>query len=94
MVPVTLEKHLNPHPTRELSSPVVRPLRPRDPDKEATDWVSPVHAVQETSHLVSVPDIAPLELGQGHRAVVDVVEDGRNLHAGCSRRWLVWKVLS
>ena len=26
MVPVTLEKHLNPHPTRELSSPVVRPL--------------------------------------------------------------------
>jgi hypothetical protein len=39
-----------------------------------------VEGLEQTPHLLTVPDIAPLELRQGHVAAVDVVEDGGDLH--------------
>lgn len=32
------------------------------------------------AHLVAIPDVTPLELGQGHVATVDVDEDGGDFH--------------
>ena len=39
-----------------------------------------VEGIKQPPHLVAIPDVAPLELGQGHVAAVDMVEDGGDLH--------------
>jgi hypothetical protein len=39
-----------------------------------------VEGIEQTPHLASIPDIAPLELRQGHIGAVDVVEDGGDFH--------------
>jgi hypothetical protein len=39
-----------------------------------------VKRVEESAHLVAVPDIAALELREGHVATVDVVEDRGDFH--------------
>lgn len=38
--------------------------------------------VEEAAHLISVPEVAALKLGQGHVAAVDMVENHRDFHAG------------
>lgn len=39
-----------------------------------------MHTIEQTPHLVAVPNVAPLELRQGHVAAVDVAEDGGDFH--------------
>jgi len=39
-----------------------------------------VEGIEQPPHLITIPDVAPLELRQGHMAAIDVVEDGRDLH--------------
>jgi hypothetical protein len=39
-----------------------------------------VEGIEQAWDLVTVPDVAPLELRQGHVAAVDVVEDGGDFH--------------
>ncbi len=51
-----------------------------DPDKEAANGVPLVQGLHQASHLVSIPDVAALELRQRHVAVVDEVEDLRDFH--------------
>ena len=55
-------------------------LRLRGPDQQAADRMALVERIEQPAHLVAIPDVAPLELGQGHVAAVDVVEDGGDLH--------------
>jgi hypothetical protein len=50
------------------------------PNEETTDRVTSIEGLEETTHLVSIPDIAALELRQRHMAAVDVAENGRDLH--------------
>jgi hypothetical protein len=50
------------------------------PDQQSTDRVAFVEGIEQTPHLASIPDIAPLELRQGHIGAVDVVEDGGDFH--------------
>ena len=56
----------------------------RDPHQQAADRMPAVQGLHQALDLVAVPDVAPLEFGQGHVAAVDVVEDGRNLHCDSS----------
>ena len=59
------------------------------PDQQSTDRVALVEGSEQTPHLVTVPDVPPLELRQGHVAAVDVVEDGGDFHgSGIVRIWL------
>ena len=55
-------------------------LRLRGPNQQATNGMPLVKGVEQPTHLVAIPDVAPLELGQGHVAAVDVVEDDGDLH--------------
>ena len=55
-------------------------LRFRSPHQQAADGMAVVEGIKQRPHLISIPDIASLELGQGHVAAVDVVEDGGDLH--------------
>jgi len=50
------------------------------PDQQATDRVAIVERIEQTPHHITIPDVASLELGQGHGAAVDVVKDGGDLH--------------
>ncbi len=52
----------------------------RGPHQQSTHGVALVEREHEASDLIPVPHIAALELGQGHVAAVDVVEDGGELH--------------
>ena len=42
--------------------------------------MSPVERIEQAPDLIAVPHVAPLELGQRHVPVVDVIEDSGNLH--------------
>ena len=55
-------------------------LRLRCPHQQASHRVPAVQGVHESVDLVAVPHVAPLEFGQRHVSVVDVVENGRNFH--------------
>ena len=55
-------------------------LRLRRPDQQAPDRMAAVERVEEPAHLVAVPDVAALELGQRHVPAVDVVEHSGDLH--------------
>jgi hypothetical protein len=57
-------------------------LRLRGPDQQTANGMALVKGIEQPAHLVAIPDVAPLELGQGHVTAVDVVEDGGDLHAG------------
>ena len=50
------------------------------PNEQATHRTAKVERREQLADLVAVPDIAALELGQGHVAAVDVVEDGGDFH--------------
>ena len=56
-------------------------LGPGRPDQQAADRVLAVEREHEAADLVAVPDVAALELGQGHAAQVDLAQDGVDLHA-------------
>ena len=43
------------------------------PDEQAADGVLAVERLHQAADLVAVPDVAALELGQGHAAQVDLV---------------------
>ena len=43
-----------------------------------------VEGIEQPSHVVAIPDVAPLDFGQGHVAAIDVVEDGGDLHGEMS----------
>ena len=43
------------------------------PDQQASDRMTAIERLEQAAHLLATPDISPLELGQGHEAVVDVV---------------------
>lgn len=60
-------------------------LRLRGPNQQATDGTELVKGVEQPAPLVGIPDVAPLELRQGHVAAVDVVEDGGDLHSNCTK---------
>lgn len=55
-------------------------LRLRGPHQQTADGMALVERIKQPVHLVAIPDVAPLELRQGHVAAVDVVEDGGDLH--------------
>lgn len=40
-----------------------------------------IQRIEQPTHLVPVPDIAPLKFGQRHVAIVDVIKNSRNFHA-------------
>ena len=54
------------------------------PDEQAADGVLAVQRLQQAADLVAVPDVAALELGQGHAAQVDLVQDRADLYDGPS----------
>ena len=77
---LAVEQQLH-HARRELAIAAMGGgLRLRGPDEQAADGVALVERIHQPAHLVAIPDVAPLELGQGHVAAVDVVEDGGDLH--------------
>ena len=55
-------------------------LRLRGPDQQTADGMTLVEGIEQPAHLVAIQHVTPLELGQGHMAAVDVVEDGGSLH--------------
>ena len=55
-------------------------LRLGGPHQEPANRMAAVERVEQTAHLIAVPDVAALELGQSHVPAVDVVEDGGDLH--------------
>ena len=57
-----------------------RSLRLRRPDQQAADRMAAVKRIEEPAHLVAVPDVPTLKLGQRHVPAVDVVEDRGDLH--------------
>lgn len=67
-------------------------LRLRGPNQQATNGTELVKGVEQPAHLVAIPDVAPLELRQGHVAAVHVVEDGGDLHfTSIDESWLCCK---
>ena len=56
--------------------------RPRlgGPHEQAADGMAAIERIEKPAHLVAVPDVAPLELGEGHVPAIDVVEDGGDFH--------------
>ncbi len=52
----------------------------RGPHQQAAHGVALVERKHQPPHLIPVPHISALELGEGHVAAVDVVEDGGELH--------------
>jgi len=50
------------------------------PDQQSTDRVALVEGIEQSSHLVTIPEGTPLDFGQGHVTSVDGVEDGGDLH--------------
>ena len=54
--------------------------RLRGPHQQTPNGMALVEGIKQPPHLIAIPDVAPLELGQGHVAAVDVVEDGGDLH--------------
>ena len=64
----------------------VRVLRARGPDQEAADRIAPVKRLHQRAHLVAVPDVAALELGERDAAEVDLGENVADFHAEC-RFW-------
>lgn len=50
------------------------------PNQQTAERMALVERIKQPVHLVAIPDVAPLELRQGHVAAVDVVEDGGDLH--------------
>ena len=68
-------------PAASAPSPRVRSgLRLRGPHQEPANRMAAVERVEQTAHLVAVPDVAALELGQRHVPTVDVVENRGDLH--------------
>ena len=64
-------------------------LRLRGPHQQAADGMALVERIEQPTHLVAIPHVPPLELGQGHVAAVDVVEDGGDLHgSSIDESWL------
>jgi|694.fasta_scaffold00811_24 hypothetical protein len=59
-------------------------LRLRGPNQQTSDGMAHVEGIKQPTHLVAIPDVAPLELGQGHVAAVDVVEDGGDFQESLS----------
>ena len=57
-----------------------RRLRFGGPDEQAANRMAAIERVEQPAHLVAIPDIPSLELGQRHVPAVDVVEDGGDLH--------------
>jgi hypothetical protein len=41
-----------------------------------------IQGIHQTSDLIPIPDVTPLELWQGNAAEVDLVENGLDLHRG------------
>jgi hypothetical protein len=60
----------------------------RGPHEQTADGMATIEGIEQPAHLVTVPDVTPLELWERHVAAVDVVEDGGELHgqARLSRR--------
>jgi hypothetical protein len=56
------------------------------PHQQPTDRMAAVERVEQPPDLVAVPDIAALELRQRHVAVVDMIENRRNLHPSSSKK--------
>src|SRR5438874_2493665 len=50
------------------------------PHEQAAHRAAQVERREQLTNLVAIPDIAALELGQGHVPTVDVVEDRGDLH--------------
>lgn len=50
------------------------------PYKKPAHGVPTVEGIKKSAHLLAIPDVAALELGQCHVPVVDVVEDGGYFH--------------
>lgn len=63
--------------------------RPRlgGPHEQPADGMAAIEGVEQTADLVAVPDVAALELREGHVAAVDVVEDGGEFHGQASLGW-------
>jgi hypothetical protein len=62
---------------RQLAvAPMVGCPRLRGPNKQTAHWVPPIERAKQGAHLVAVPHIAALKLGQGHVPAVNMVEDG------------------
>ena len=55
-------------------------LRLRGPNQQTSDGMAHVEGIKQPPHLVAIPHVAPLELGPGHVAAVDMVEDGGDLY--------------
>ena len=78
-----------------------RRLRFGGPDEQATHRMAAVERVEEPAHLVAIPDVPSLELGQRHVPAVDMVEDRGDLHTrrvlpvsssciiACLRAWVL-----
>jgi len=89
---LAVEQELDAAGLEGLVPPSVGILRLRRPYQQAAHRMLPVERVHQPANLLAVPDIAPLELGQGHRSEVDLVEDGLDLHVVYRRifRALSW----
>jgi hypothetical protein len=49
-------------------------------DQQSADRVAFVERIEQPTDLVTIPDVASLELEQGHGAAVDLIEEGGDLH--------------
>ena len=61
-------------------APSVCRLRLRHPYEKTTYRMPTVKRIEQAAHLVAVPHVAALELGQRHIAAIDQIEDSRDLH--------------
>src|SRR5690606_30065717 len=70
------------------ASPYRRHVRLGLPQQEATDRIPLVERAHDTAHLIAVPHVAALYLGQEHRPVVDLIQEHRECGHHPSRSWL------
>jgi len=56
-------------------------FRPGNPYQQAANGIPAIKGLHQAAHLVPVPDISPLKLGESNTAQVDLVQNGGDFHA-------------